>query len=223
MKKFIVKKKSIMANKDFFYKKEADAFFKRQQENLNDNIELLQFIVNWLKPFKKDIKKIVEIGCGNGKSLIFLSKKLEAKPFGIEPSSDAVNFIRKKNPNVEIINGFSDKLDLKDDYFDFVHLGFFLYLFDRKYYFRSLSEADRILKFGGFLSIIDFDTPYNKINTYKHNKNVKVFKLDNSKPFVSTGMYTLINKQSVCSQSLGFTKEIDERVSIQLLYKEPSL
>ena len=210
-----------MANKDFFYKKEADAFFKRQQKNLNDNIKLLEFIVKWLEPFKNDINKIVEIGCGNGKSLSFLSKKLEAKPYGVEPSSDAVNFI-KKNPTVEIIKGFSDKLDLKDDYFDFVHLGFFLYLVDRKYYFRSLSEADRILKFGGFLSIIDFDTPFNKLNIYKHNKSVKVFKRDNSKAFVSTGMYTLINKQSVSSQSLGFTKEIDERVSIQLLFKETS-
>ena len=92
---------------------------------------------------------------------------------------------------------------------------------DRKYYFRSLSEADRILKFGGFLSIIDFDTPYNKLNSYKYNKDVKVFKLDNSKTFVSTGMYTLINKQSVSSKTLGFTKKIDERISIQLLYKEP--
>ena len=142
-----------MANKDFFYKKEADAFFKRQQKNLNDNIKLLEFIVKWLEPFKNDINKIVEIGCGNGKSLSFLSKKLEAKPYGVEPSSDAVNFI-KKNPTVEIIKGFSDKLDLKDDYFDFVHLGFFLYLVDRKYYFRSLSEADRILKFGDFYLLL---------------------------------------------------------------------
>ena len=63
-----------MANKDFFYKKEADAFFKRQQKNLNDNIKLLEFIVKWLEPFKNDINKIVEIGCGNGKSLSFLSK-----------------------------------------------------------------------------------------------------------------------------------------------------
>ena len=84
-----------MANKDFFYKKEADAFFKRQQKNLNDNIKLLEFIVKWLEPFKNDINKIVEIGCGNGKSLSFLSKKLEAKPYGVEPSSDAVNFKKK--------------------------------------------------------------------------------------------------------------------------------
>ena len=35
-----------MANKDFFYKKEADAFFKRQQKNLNDNKFLLTRIEN---------------------------------------------------------------------------------------------------------------------------------------------------------------------------------
>ena len=79
-----------MFNKDFFYKKVADDFFKRQQKNSNNNIKLLEFVVNWLEPFKKDIKKIVEIGCCNGKCLSFLSKKLEVKPFGVEPSSVAI-------------------------------------------------------------------------------------------------------------------------------------
>ena len=63
-----------MANKDFFYKKEADAFFKRQQKNLNDNIKLLEFIVKWLEPFKNDINKIVEIGCGMVRVYHFFQK-----------------------------------------------------------------------------------------------------------------------------------------------------
>ncbi len=213
--------KNIMSNKDFFNKGEANAYFKRHKQKTWQNLQPLNFIVDWLQPFKKNINNMLEIGCGNGKSLSFLSKKLGANPYGVEPSSDAVDFIKKKIPSIKIKKGFSDNLKFKDDFFDYVNLGFFLYLVDRKYYFRSLSETDRILKFGGFLSIIDFDTPYNLSNNYAHQKGIKVHKLDNSKMFVSTGMYTLINKQSISLESLNFTTDIDERISIQLLYKEP--
>ena len=76
--------------------------------------------------------------------------------------------ISKKFP-IKITQGFSDKIPFNDEFFDLVHLGF-LYLVDRSYYLRSISEADRVLKFGGFLSIIDFDTPFQYSNKYKHKK-----------------------------------------------------
>ena len=47
--------------------------------------------------------------------------------------------------------------------------------------------------------------------------------MDNSKIFISSGFYTLVNKQSISLSSLNFNTNIDERVSIQLLYKEPKI
>tara|TARA_A100001035_G_C27754014_1_gene487985 strand:+ start:306 stop:947 length:642 start_codon:yes stop_codon:yes gene_type:complete len=210
-----------MSNKKIFNDGEADAFFDRYKKG--QDLKPLKFLRDWLVPFKKNINKMLEIGCGNGFSLDYLSNEIKAKAFGIEPSKNAVNFVKKKFPSIKINNGFSDKLKLDDSYFDYVHLGFFLYLVDRKYYFRSISEADRTLKFGGFLSIIDFDTPLQYSQRYSHKDGVFSHKMDNSRIFISSGFYTLVNKQSISLSSLNFNTNIDERVSIQLLYKEPKI
>ena len=81
-----------------------------------------------------------------------------------------------KFPSLNLKLGFGDSLPLKKN---LVHLGFFLYLVDRKDYLKCISEADRMLKFGGFLSIIDFETPFPYSNQYSYNKtftriNIKI-------------------------------------------------
>ena len=210
-----------MSKKKIFDVKEADAFFNRYEKG--QNLEPTKILADWLEPFKKKITKIAEIGCGNGESLSLLSKTLNADAYGIEPSKLAVRHISKKFPSIKITQGFSDKIPFNDEFFDLVHLGFFLYLVDRSYYLRSISEADRVLKFGGFLSIIDFDTPFQYSNKYKHKKGVFSHKIDNSKIFQSSGFYSLVNKYNFSLSGKVFDSKINERVSIQLLFKEPKV
>ena len=93
---------------------------------------------------------MIEVGCGNGESLSLLSKNLDSDAYGIEPSKKAVEHINNKFPFINIKQGFADKLPFDEEFFDYVHLGFFLYLVDRRKYLKSISEADRILKFEGF-------------------------------------------------------------------------
>ena len=65
-------------------------------------------------------------------------------------------YLKTKKKRIVLVHGV----------FDLVHLGFFLYLVDREDYLRCISEADRLLKFGGFLSIIDFETPIQYRHAY---------------------------------------------------------
>ena len=210
-----------MSKKTKFDKNEADAFFLRYKKG--QDLDPLNLLVEWLTPFEKQILKMIEIGCGNGESLSFLSKSLNSSAFGLEPSKKAVNHIKKKFSLINVKEGFSDNIQFKDNFFDYVHLGFFLYLVDRKQYLKTISEADRILKFGGYLSIIDFDSPFPYSNKYKHKDGVFSHKIDNSKTFTSTGFYTLINKHTSSLKKKEFNSDIDQRVSIQLLYKEPKI
>ena len=64
--------------------------------------------------------------------------------------------------------------------FDLVHLGFFLYVLDREKYFACISEADRLLKPGGFMSIVDFDTPFSYSNKNKHRNGLWSHKTSNA-------------------------------------------
>ena len=86
-----------------------------------------------------------------------------------------------------------------------------------------MAEIDRVLKFGGFLSILDFDTPYPYSNEYIHKKGVLSHKHNNSSIFLSTSFYTVVNKFSFSHKNFHFTKVIDERVSLFLLFKEKGI
>ena len=107
--------------------------------------------------------------------------------------------------------------------YDLVHLGFFLYLVDREFFLRCISEADRLVKFGGFLSIIDFETPFRYSNSYSHLNGVYSHKQNNSDVFVASGLYSVVNKFQFSLKNFFFHKDINERVSLTLLYKETEI
>ena len=135
----------------------------------------------------------MEIGCGSGHRLNKICTSLIAEGFGLEPSTEAIKYANNKFPSLNLKLGFGDSLPFKEK-FDLVHLGFFLYLVDRKDYLKCISEADRMLKFGGFLSIIDFETPFPYSNEYSYNKNIYSHKHKNSDVFVASGLYSIVNK-----------------------------
>ncbi len=213
-----------MSNKDFFQAGEADKWFIRNLESLEKRQEdkTAALLVDWLDPFKQDINSLVEIGCGSGHSLFYLSKMLDAEGYGVEPSQDANKFIKNKFPDLVVEVGWGDDIPFEGS-FDFVHLGFFLYLVDRSRYLSSIKEADRVLKPGGFLSIVDFDTPFPYSNEYSHQKGVYSHKINNSNAFVATGMYSVVNKYQFSHNNFFFDKDINERVSLTLLYKEKEI
>ena len=211
-------------NKKIFKEKEANNWFNRNKKKLSkkSNDPITNTLINWLKPFKNNINHILEIGCGGGHRLDKFAKTLNAKAYGIDPSSNAINYIKSKFPKINATVAFSDEIPYENE-FDLVHLGFFLYLVDRKLYLKSISEIDRLIKFGGFLSIIDFETPYSYTNKYSHQKGVYSHKHSNSDVFISSGLYSLVNRYHFSHNNFYFDKKIDERLSLTLLYKETDI
>ena len=89
-----------MSFQDKFYKKkEANAFFKRQELKLNNN-DLRNNKNEILKILKSKIslnnKSVLEVGCFVGDLLHYLKKNHKCNVFGIEPSSLACNYAKKK-------------------------------------------------------------------------------------------------------------------------------
>ena len=213
----------MVTNREFFAEGEANQWFERNHKQLSNIItDAVSELANWLLPFKGQISDILEIGCGSGDRIDLLSSKLEANGYGLEPSAVAVDYINKNFPKIRAEIGFGDNVSFVQK-FDLVHLGFFLYLVDREYFLRCIAEADRSVKFGGFLSIIDFETPFPYSNKYDHKDGVFSHKQNNSDVFVASGLYSVVNKFQFSHNNFHFDEEIDERVSITLLYKEKSL
>lgn len=211
-------------NREFFKDGEANEWFRRNQKALESEqiMEDIELLTDWLKPFKSELSDILEIGCGSGHRLNQMSKKLMANGYGVEPSAEAVNYIGSQFPSLQAKVGFGDDVPYEEK-FDLVHLGFYLYLVDREFYLRCVSEADRLVKFGGFLSIIDFETPFPYSNEYGHQRGVYSHKQNNSDVFVASGLYSVVNKFHFSHSNFLFDKNINERVSITLLYKETDI
>ena len=208
-------------NKDFFTSGEANQWFLRNLKTieLEDTNEIITLLAEWLYPFKEELSDILEIGCGSGHRLNQISQTLKANGYGVEPSTEAIDYIKNSFPSIIAKVGFGDDVPYNNK-FDLVHLGCFLYLVDRESYLRCISEADRLVKNGGFLSIIDFDTPFPFSNEYRHKKGVFSHKQNNSDVFVASGLYSVVNKFQFSHNNFFFDKEINERLSLTLLYKE---
>ena len=91
--------------------------------------------------------------------------------------------------------------------------GFSLFWVGRKYLFKSISEADRILKDGGIIFLTDFDTknPYKRIN--QHDKYAYTYKMNYSNLFLSNPQYYLIEKITYSHSGFNFNPEVQESFS----------
>lgn len=217
-----------MSNFFKILREHGNDYHERNLSRLNDR-EKSQFesLVAWMKPLcsKHKLTNMLEIGSGSCFVLNYLSKELSLKGYGIDPSDKANRYASELYPDLKLFNGVSYDLSMfEEKSLDYIHLGFFLYLLEGEYYSKTISEINRVLKSGGFLSIYDFDTPHKITNEYIHHKDLnKINKLDHSHSFTKTSQFTLINKLSFSENGFYFNEDLHQRMSIQLLFKEKNL
>ena len=141
---------------------------------------------------------------------------------GIDPSKQAVDQgnLRLSGSGTQLYVGSASRLPFEGQAFDFVYFGFCLYLLDRQDLFAAVAEADRVLKFGGFLAITDFDPINRHKRPYSHKDGVFSFKQDYAKMFTESGLYYLVAKNSFSHRQTFFDTDGNERISTTLLFKE---
>lgn len=215
--------------KNAFLEYEADAWFQRNKNVVENYIPNKDGVVSLLKQYNLEIEHLLEIGCSSGYRLNGIRETLgqNVKVFGIDPSNAAIGFGRKNYPMVSFTKGTADNLSMYDNNsMDAVIVGFVFYVIDREIFFKVVSEIDRVLKNGGVLIIIDFFSEAALKNVYEHIKDFKAyaFKQNYDEVFTASKLYYLLDK-STWSHS---TKELDassnyhDKYSISLLKKDIS-
>ena len=190
------KKNSLSFQKKIFLKKEADKMFIRNiflYKNKNyKNEKLSKLILNFYKGnnAKKNTNSILEIGCGDGSRLEYLSTQLKKKFYGLDPSKKSIFKARKKGIIARI--GTADILPYKNKFFEMVIFGFCLYLVDDEDLFKIITETDRVLNDKGVVVIYDFISKNPKYYNYKHYKNIFSRHMDYKKFFMTHPSYKLI-------------------------------
>lgn len=208
---------------DVFLEGEGDRWFERNKAALGDNTNFYdtETIKRVLQHFIGSINSICEIGSGNGAKLNDLCNFFDSFGFGIDPSLMAVNDGNKTYKNINLKVSTADNLPFTSSQFDLVYFGFCLYLVDRSDIFRVVAEADRVLRSGGFLAILDFDPTMRHQKSYHHKLGIASYKTDYATFFTDSGHYYLVAKESFSHGANHFSEDSGERISITILYKEP--
>ena len=175
-------------NKEYFLKKGGDDYFYRNKNKIiNFKNELLTKVI--LNNLNNKIVNVLEVGCGEGSRLLYLSKKYKkVNFFGIDPSSAAI-----KNKKIFLKKATADKLPFKKNFFDIIVYGFCLYLTDNQDLIKIVFEADRVLKKNGIIVILDFYSKKIKYRKFSHIPGHYVRKMDYSKLFSWCPNYKILD------------------------------
>lgn len=168
-----------MKQNQIFLNSEGDSWHSRNESALSrrilpDDDLILQEILK-INNNEKNIN-ILEIGCGNGYRLEWLTNNINASCFGIEPSKQAVKIALKKG--IHAMQGTAESLPFDSNSFDIIIFGFCLYLCDREDLFKIAAEADRVCKNPGWIIIQDFYSSNFSTNEYHHFNGMKSFKMN---------------------------------------------
>lgn len=206
-----------------FLESEGDGWFERNKTAVNNKSSYYETetIKRVLQSFKENINNILEIGCGNGAKLNDLCGYFNANGAGIDPSPAAIKDGNELHKHLRLSVATASNLPYNSNDFDLVYFGFCLYLVDREDVFKAVAEADRVLKNGGFLAILDFDPKQKHKRPYHHKPGLFSYKTSYSDFFTAGGHYYLVAKESFSHGASHFATDSDERVSVCILYKEP--
>jgi SAM-dependent methyltransferase len=164
--------------------------------------------------------RLLEIGCGGGQRLAWLSEKMKMNVHGVESSGKAVEVARQLG--VDAVQGTAESLPYKNGDFDFVVFGFCLYLVDREDLFRVACEANRVLKNRGWLIIHDFYSEIPTRRDYHHKSGVYSYKMDYRQIFVWHPAYTCFSHDIMHHEKSDITDDEQEWVATSLLRKNMS-
>jgi len=215
---------SLFIQSTVFLDGEGDSWFERNKSAVDNKTHYYEaeIIKRVLSSYKENINNILEIGCGHGAKLEDICKFFNAVGSGVDPSSTAVKSGNEKfAANLKLEVSTASKLPFNDSSFDLVYFGFCLYLVDRHEIFKAVAEADRVLKNGGFLAILDFDPTQRHKRPYHHKPGLFTYKNSYSDFFTAGGHYYLVCKESFSHMATHFHTDSNERLSVCILYKEP--
>lgn len=181
-----------------FQKSEGDNWFQRNAEAL---LRLKkEFKLDWpLRLIKKaglNPRNVLEIGASNGWRLAAIHDLYHARCTALDPSRKALADGRVRYPNIMFKRGVASALPFKDNEFNLIIISFVFHWIDRSRLLRSISEADRVLKQGGYLLVMDFLPDKPEKVPYHHLSLGKVFtyKCDYAGLFTASGLYQHISR-----------------------------
>jgi ubiquinone/menaquinone biosynthesis C-methylase UbiE len=211
--------------KQYFLQAEADNWYERNLGKINQYDPSTDKIISLLKQYNASFSKVLEIGCSEGYRLEGIRQNFSAEVAGVEPSVKALEAGKKKYPAVDLHHGTADDLAIfRDASFDIVIMGFIFYVIDRSLLIKCMSEADRVLKSGGILMILDFFSEKPVRRKYHHigEFDAYSFKQPYDEMFSATQLYHLLHRSTYDHNTMEANIGVDyqDLISLSVLKKD---
>jgi methionine biosynthesis protein MetW len=130
---------------DFYERKEmTHEVVEAKRSRICYNL-ILNLITN--KISSERIKRILDIGCGDGSFIIKFKKHCET--FGVDISQNAVKMAKEAGINAYELDVSSEKLPFQNEYFDIIYMGDVIEHLTNPDF--AIKEMARVLKLNGFL------------------------------------------------------------------------
>lgn len=150
----------------------------------------------------------LDVGCGNGQFLKRWSRYYGAsKSVGIEPSTDAVNLLRRKHRGSGLIfeRASIDNLPFSTSEFDLVTVWSVLHWVGRDEYLQALGEIVRVTS--RYLVVMDFVAAKDYRVPYAHKPGLFTYKADFAPPILASGIMKQVEEKLFWNDPVsdGFT------------------
>jgi ubiquinone/menaquinone biosynthesis C-methylase UbiE len=203
--------------KSEFLKGEGDAWFQRNSGKFDSRHDPA---IAGLLELGQLPRRVLEIGCADGRRLSAIRETFSSECHGIDPSSDAIRNAKSRDKDLNVSVGTADRLSFSDSQFDLVIFGFCLYLCDVADHFVIASEANRVLADGGVLVVYDFSSPIPFKNEYSHKSGISSYKMDWAKMFTWHPSYRLVTRRYHEASTAGYRFAPNEAIVADFLKKD---
>jgi ubiquinone/menaquinone biosynthesis C-methylase UbiE len=211
--------------KGAFLDYEADQWFKRNQNKMQNYDFDSDPIIELISKYNISFNSVVEVGSSFGYRLAGIKRKFNTETLiGVEPSKDAIRYGKQQFPEVYFINTTMDDLsEIKDKSIDLLIVGFVFYIVDRELLYKCLDEINRVISENGKLIILDFYSFKPVKKRYNHISDFEAFtfKCNYFELFTISGVFELLDFSTLDHLTMVHNTEIesDDLVSLSLLRK----
>ena len=122
-----------------------------------------------------DGDRVLDVGCGNGKLIIEISRKADIKAYGVDISPNMINVCKQRYGNIDFRTTSGEDLPFEDGSFDMLTICCVLHHLNNPYKF--FAEAYRVLAKDGVLVVGEPCFPFQTKNILSQRFLIRITEL----------------------------------------------